>query len=588
MRIRFLLLLALCLLPLPALATCDPVPVEVAQVIQADEDLGEMTDYITLTAADGCRYGYALLQGYESIVHFREKEGKMVRSSFGCTLLPDTGKPAYFRRVDDGTFTAYRAGEAITCAIGPERDGWHSLTTVGWEKDGYTAVLAEGTLTYSQNGRVTAVIPVPADFAVEDDYEYGLPESPEQAQAMAQCTREAVAEAHPGWRLCEYYNYNRNQYASATYISLNDLQNDCLTVRWVELNAMNRSLITTESYSMTMPLPADLAEQMLTAGTEDLLNLTEGYMYESGSEAAGYLLKSGSTAVWSFLPPGSRVVQYDLQSHGLIVLTEDASGVRILRDVIWEHPDAAPVIRTSQPLPSDASLDLFHAGNDNIQLGWNGGETSCSFRRAADGQWYLEWVTGEDTYTVTVLGLQGYVDSEEKRYPCYAWGDFAWQNPFDCDLRTLPRTFAEACAQVDQTGWAIVNNPDPADRLHLRASPSRSAKSLGKFYNGTPVRVLEEQGDWAKVEIGLDGRFTGWMMKQYLLPGGMVTTFDTAFPQLCLREEYEGSSRVARQNTADYYIIGLLESEQGNQYILLGGDGVTEYVPAHWLYAGNG
>lgn len=577
MHIRFLLLLALCLLPLPALATCDPVPVEVAQAIQEDENLGELTDYITLTAEDGCRYGYALLQGYESIVHFREEEGKMVRSSFGCTLLPNTREPAHFRRVDDGAFTAYRAGAAITCAIGPEKDGWHSLTTLGWEKDGYTAVLAEGTLTYSQNGRVTAVIPVPADFVVDDDYQYGLPESPEHAMAMAQCTREAVAEAYPGWRLCEYSIYNWQTSASAAYVSLNDLQNGRLTVRWVELDAMDGRLKTKEAYSMTMPLPADLAKRMLNEGTEGLLELADGCM-----------IKSDSAALWSFLPPGSRVIQNELQSHGLVVLAEDASGVRTLYDVTWEHPDAAPVIRTSQPLPPGAYLDTFHAGNDAIQVEWNGGDPSCSFGYAVDGQWHLQWVMGEDTYTVSVLGLRGDVAGEEKRYPCYAWGSFPWQNPFDCDLRTLPRSFAEACAQINQAGWAIVNNPDPADRLHLRASPSRAAKSLGKFYNGTPVRVLEEQGDWTKVEIGLDGRFTGWMMKQYLLPGEQVTTFDTAFPQLCLREEYEGSSQVARQNSADYYIIGLLESEQGNQYILLGGDGVTEYVPAHWLYAGNG
>ena len=65
----------------------------------------------------------------------------------------------------------------------------------------------------------------------------------------------------------------------------------------------------------------------------------------------------------------------------------------------------------------------------------------------------------------------------------------------------------------------MVNNPNPADRLHLRVSPERGATSLGKFYNGTPVRVLEERGDWVQVEIGLDGNLTGWMMKKYLAFG---------------------------------------------------------------------
>ena len=36
-----------------------------------------------------------------------------------------------------------------------------------------------------------------------------------------------------------------------------------------------------------------------------------------------------------------------------------------------------------------------------------------------------------------------------------------------------------------------VANPDPADRLNLRAAPRPDAVSLGKYYNGTPVYLLE-------------------------------------------------------------------------------------------------
>ena len=67
----------------------------------------------------------------------------------------------------------------------------------------------------------------------------------------------------------------------------------------------------------------------------------------------------------------------------------------------------------------------------------------------------------------------------------------------------------------------VVNNPDPADRLHLRSEPRTDAASLGKYYNGTPVSVLEDNtGGWTKVYIGGDvGGAEGYMQTQFLAFG---------------------------------------------------------------------
>ena len=47
------------------------------------------------------------------------------------------------------------------------------------------------------------------------------------------------------------------------------------------------------------------------------------------------------------------------------------------------------------------------------------------------------------------------------------------------------------------------NNPDATDRLHLRASASENAASLGKYYNGVQV-IIDGPVDaaWTKVIIG--------------------------------------------------------------------------------------
>ena len=76
--------------------------------------------------------------------------------------------------------------------------------------------------------------------------------------------------------------------------------------------------------------------------------------------------------------------------------------------------------------------------------------------------------------------------------------------------------------------YAVVNNPDPADRLNLRTQPSTSAISLGKFYNGTPVSVFGLQGDWAYVELYKD--FRGWMRTEYLAFGSNAQTVSSAMP----------------------------------------------------------
>ena len=73
--------------------------------------------------------------------------------------------------------------------------------------------------------------------------------------------------------------------------------------------------------------------------------------------------------------------------------------------------------------------------------------------------------------------------------------------------------------------FAQVNNPNPADRLHLRTEPRLDAPSLGKYYNGVTVEVLSHpSADWVKVRIhGTEG----YMLKQYLSGAGVAQVSPT-------------------------------------------------------------
>lgn len=76
-----------------------------------------------------------------------------------------------------------------------------------------------------------------------------------------------------------------------------------------------------------------------------------------------------------------------------------------------------------------------------------------------------------------------------------------------------------------------INNPDPADRLHLREEPDGKARSMGKFYNGAPITLVSDPGgDWVKVTVdkGEGGlSLTGWMNRRYL----SATKPQNAMPQ---------------------------------------------------------
>lgn len=80
---------------------------------------------------------------------------------------------------------------------------------------------------------------------------------------------------------------------------------------------------------------------------------------------------------------------------------------------------------------------------------------------------------------------------------------------------------AALCALMPLCALAgvYINNPDPADRLHLRSYASTQAPSLGKYYNGAPITVLADNGKgWVRVRVGLaPASLVGWMQKTYLL-----------------------------------------------------------------------
>ena len=149
-----------------------------------------------------------------------------------------------------------------------------------------------------------------------------------------------------------------------------------------------------------------------------------------------------------------------------------------------QYAAVKPVKAYQQPSLSSKSLTIA-------------GGRLLSLMGFSDGWWHLLAHTGES----------------EGNYTCFV--------PADAD-GILP-------LGSDPFVKAHISNPDPTDRLHLRTAPDQNAESLGKYYNGAPVRILEDQGEWARVDIlGVEG----WMMTRYLAIGDSMKDVKYAGPQL--------------------------------------------------------
>lgn len=88
-----------------------------------------------------------------------------------------------------------------------------------------------------------------------------------------------------------------------------------------------------------------------------------------------------------------------------------------------------------------------------------------------------------------------------------------------CFLLLLVPLLAEADTESAFESYrAVVANPQVADRLILRKTPSSDGEVLGRFYSGTELIVTGETGEWAQVAIGdAEVSMTGYMKLEFLM-----------------------------------------------------------------------
>ncbi len=560
MKKWLLMLLACLLLPLCALAEEALPPALQARL--AEEGL-LVTSAVSFDGEDGRQWWLVTdghwLNGYAG----RGEEWKMTLS----TLPLSDMRPLRLVRVatEENAFALTSADGGVSLIY--RLDG-EDFRLVQWCFPGYPAVMRQGdTLVYDMDGGPVEIV-MPGEI---DDFPWDmedLPLTPEQAMARAAISEAYARDMFPGYTLRHYSAYNSGTAADAAYSRVKD---GLLFIRRVELTAGYEPRVVD---CTPVPLSEELVARLETEPFETLISCVHG--------GKTFYTQDAFDRISLALPADAVILDNQVQTNSVIALAE-VEGVRYL--YIWEIDEDAGAngdgyaVRRTQPLPDTASLDTVHAMDGEVQIEWGRQNMCASFARREDGQWHLSWCTywgpsADISFSANAFGTTYYDEDFRERMRV---GTLAASDLFTVSFSDLDG----AAPDLDQSGWAVVNNPDPADRLHLRTEASRSSASQGKFYNGTPVFVLKRNGEWTQVQIGFGNTaLTGWMMTEFLTFGADMDRVASAFPDLCFREEYQSYD----QTNGAYWVAGVEE----DVYILLGHDGRVEYVPQTWLFEGYG
>ncbi len=141
-----------------------------------------------------------------------------------------------------------------------------------------------------------------------------------------------------------------------------------------------------------------------------------------------------------------------------------------------------------------------NASGKSVNLRKGPGKSYGAIKSIKSGSYAMILQKGNGWWKISVNGYVGYMD-----------------DGFLHDGIARGSTNTNGGTTSESTSSRVVVN---TNRLHLRASASKSSKSLGLFSRGTYVTVLEKGNTWCKVKV--DGK-TGYMMTEFLGFNGLTS-----------------------------------------------------------------
>ena len=265
-------------------------------------------------------------------------------------------------------------------------------------------------------------------------------------------------------------------------------------------------------------------------------------------------------------------LQYD---ETVIFIGRKPDGTLVLLCGAYEGEDGWEWVE-STPLPEGSRI-----GDENItdavnMNAWRGG-AAVGVRRMERGRWGVYYVNSYDFYVgPDWVGMYG-AETDAQFFGTHAWGDIT---------------------TIDWSTLATPAHSDPETTTELLSEAGNEDTVLGRFYDGTPLFILEQGEEWTKVKIGHGediGVMTGWMRTQDLIFGD-----DTLHVE---REAIRIRSEQVLIPAAETFIgsrAGQITDEQFNSCLVIGEtdqglviayylpDGDVGMIPMSSLGNGNG
>lgn len=269
-------------------------------------------------------------------------------------------------------------------------------------------------------------------------------------------------------------------------------------------------------------------------------------------------------------------------AHGADVLLALAGDGDSQRLWVCETDDQGrTTIRKTRPLPRDMKMTVHRAEefeSQEITLSWNDGQYHTCFNRRPDGVWLLCGLGSNASWSWTTVYFCGTTDWMGGPPRPSTFNGLA-EELFSNDLETI----FERLDRRHYTGWAMVES------FFAEVYAAKDGEYLCRLWQGTPLRVLQEDGFWCQVELG-DGGLTGWVYKARLAIRDDVYEAKLLPDLGCVaREQIVGApSTLLDSTTYDDLIWPVGETADGSQAILLMWDGAVGYCPSESILPENG
>lgn len=224
----------------------------------------------------------------------------------------------------------------------------------------------------------------------------------------------------------------------------------------------------------------------------------------------------------------------------------------------------------------------------------------------ASGSWRMtSWdvclpLSPDRFFSIYPNSISIYTHPAELSAPMWIYGSLLPMDLESLDTSSLPLNPDDVKNLIDPDGWAVISSADETGIQAMYMTPDTQQPVLCSLYDGAPVKVIDSQQDWAKIEAA---GLTGWVPQASVVTGFDMLKVTQRFPELCVWQEIlTDEAAIYAAPTADSPVlyslqhmdssvvsyISVIGSTSDEWYAVFCPRGICGFMESKWFYAGNG